>query len=329
MSQVQTRHQLRLHSSTENLDSQGNLATIDSKMASQSTVSGGRAKQATKVSQQTTQQGLTGKKDLPKGSPNVKAKVTEIETLSKIEHGVGSSILSEGITAGGGSPVRPALPPPPPPPPPPSTVNTGTGAFSPLDVQGKYDTASLVVAINAIYGMIHTSQTEIVAKLDDKFSSLKSQIDTLDQRFAQQDQVIREITSGSISRSDLQGVESKINSVAAQADSRFEEFSSELESMKSTLEFFKVDNIRLKRRLTDLEEKASLGEIKSRRFFLTIDGLLENKAKDQRTLVLEKLNADAKVNLSEGEISSAKRVGKITKFRKNRPLSITVRDEDA
>lgn len=159
--------------------------------------------------------------------------------------------------------------------------------------------------------MIHTSQTVIVSKLDDKFSSLKSQFDTLHQRFEQQDQVFREIASGSISRSELQGVESKINSVAAQADTRFEEFTSELESMKSTLEFFRVDNMRLKQRLNDLEEKASLGEIKSRRFFLSIDGLLEDKDKDQRTLVLEKLNSDANVNLCEGEILSAKRVGKI------------------
>lgn len=121
MSQIQTRHQLRLHSSIENLDVHGSQAAIDSKMASQSTTAtttGSRVKQAMKASQQTppstksTQQGMAGKKDMPKGSPNVKAKVTEIETLSKSVQGDGSFVLSEGSAAGGGSHTRPTPPPP-------------------------------------------------------------------------------------------------------------------------------------------------------------------------------------------------------------------------
>lgn len=277
-------------------------------MALQAGNTGGCAKQSvSKSSQQTpsaksTQQRPPGKKDLPKGSPNVKAKVTEIETLSRAEHENSSSVLVEGKAKGDGSPTRSTLPPPPPPPPPLLPAGSITGTFAPLDVVGTYDISSLVVAINSLHGMIHTSQT---------------------------DEIVTNFASGSISRSDLQGVESKINSVAAQVDSRFKEFNSELEAMKSSLEYFKVDNLRLKQRLNELEEKANLGEIKSKRFFLTIDGLLENKAKDQKTLILEKFNADANVNLLEGEIKTAKRVGKITKHKKNRPISVTVRDEEA
>lgn len=57
--------------------------------------------------------------------------------------------------------------------------------------------------------------------------------------------------------------------------------------------------------------------------------MLESKDKDQKDLIIEKLNHDAEVNLAEGDILSAKRTGKVTKYRKNRPISLLVKDEEA
>lgn len=294
-------------------------------MASLASNTGGRSQQASKTTHQKAK--LTGKEDsLKSPSSNVQSKITELETMSK-EHATGSLMSPKTTVSGVGSPTGSINSPLPPPPP--AITPAGANSIAPLDETGKHDVSSLVVAINAIHGMIHTSQSEIISLLDNKFGSLKTQIDTLHQRFEQQDQTIREIASGSVSRTDLDKVETKINSIAAQTDSRFEEVNLELESMRSTLEYYKVDNLRLKHRLYELEEKSNLGEIRDKRYSLYIDGLLESKAKDQKSLITDKVNADAEVNLLEGDITSAKRLGKITKYKKNRPISLTVKNEEA
>lgn len=148
------------------------------------------------------------------------------------------------------------------PPSPPTPISCGS--YTPLDEKAKYDISSLVVAINAMYGMIHASQTEIVTKLDERFSSLNTHLESLHKRFEKQDQTICEIASSAASRSDLAKVEAAINSVASQADSQFEEIHSELESVKTSLDYYKVDNMRLKHRLYELEARINLKEIKSK-----------------------------------------------------------------
>lgn len=114
-----------------------------------------------------------------------------------------------------------------------------------------------------------------------------------------------------------------------QSDAKINSIRDELSSIKSSLEYYKVDNMQMKRRLADLEEKASLQDIKSKRFNITIEGFLEVKDEETKDVVIEKCNADADKGLNDADIVSAKRVGKISRHRKNRPIFVTVRDEAA
>lgn len=320
MSQVQTRRQLKQKLTTESHRNR-TYSAIDTKMATAGNVRGDKGstglesqKIPTGKSVSNTVSSKVSMSSKTKNSPqtsNVQSKITELEHLSKTDSGVGL-FTSPKVNLPGTGLVTGLTPPPFVPP----ALASG-GLLPPLDGEAKHDNSSLVAAINAMHGMIHTFQTEITAKLDDRFSSLKSQIDTLDQRFETQDQFIRELASGAATKADLAGVEATINSVASQVDSRFEIVYSELESVKASLEYYKVDNMRLKHRLYNLEEKMNLGEIKSKRYSLYIDGLLESKDKSQKQLVIEKLNHDADVGLNEADIVAAKRLGKVTKYKKN------------
>lgn len=276
----------------------------------------------------------TSSKDIPiakephvKDSPsksNVQTKITELE--SKLDHGSGQgqglfmspSHNRSAIDIQEGDPSPPS-----------DSMPTMAGSPFITDDPSKHDISSLVAAINAMHGMIYMSQSDIVLKLENRFSSLKTQIDSLHERFECHDQAMRELVSGSVTRSDLERVESNVNTIANRTEDQFSEINSELASVKSSLDYYRVENLRLKHRLHMVEESLNVKEIKSKRYSLYIEGLLEVKDKDQKLVVLEKLNKDANVNLQDGDIVSAKRMGKVTKFRKNRPISVIVKSEEA
>lgn len=257
---------------------------------------------------------------------NVQTKNTELEHMAKTDQNSFPQSPKPNMASHSFSATTA---PSPSAPPVVATVTASCNLFTPLDEMTKHDTSALVMAINSMHGMIRATQLDIATALDNKFSSLNSRMDTLQQQFVKQDQTMREIALGSVAKSDLERVESNINSVASEVDEMFEHFSAELESVKSSLEFYKMENMRLKHRLYEIEEKLNFKEIQSKRYSLYIDGLLEAKDKNIKSLILEKFNNEADVGLVEGDILSAKRVGIITKYRKNRSISLVVTSEES
>lgn len=191
------------------------------------------------------------------------------------------------------------------------------------------DIATLVQAINTMQNTIRDSHVQLSTTIETKFDSLKEKIDYLHDRFDRQDQSLQTMAAGMIDRSELLKIESTINTVAAQADQNFEDIHRDLFEMRSAVEFLRTDNLRLKQKVAALDEKQNLAEIKDRRFSLTIEGILEVKDKDTKTLLIDKLNNEAEADLTTEELISVKRLGKVTKYKKNRTISVVVRDENA
>lgn len=98
--------------------------------------------------------------------------------------------------------------------------------------------------------------------------------------------------------------------------------------MRNALTNYRLENFRLHNRLLEVEERINFFEIKDRKFRLTMDGLAESKDENPILLVTDKLNAEADADLTEDDIISARRLGKATKYRPNRPLQLVVRNDE-
>lgn len=191
------------------------------------------------------------------------------------------------------------------------------------------DMATLIQAINSMQNTMCDTHMQLATSIELKFDSLKDKLDYLHERFDRQDQSLQTVAARMIDRSELSKIESTLNTVAAQADEKFENIHQDLYEMRSAVEYLRTDNLRLKQRMAMLEEKQNLTEIRDRRFSLTIEGILEVKDKDTKSLLIDKLNSDAEANLEDGDLVSAKRLGKVTKYKKNRTIAVVVRDEVA
>lgn len=191
--------------------------------------------------------------------------------------------------------------------------------------EAKKDIGLLVDAINS---MQKTMQANSL-KMESKFHSLKECIGALHEKFEKQEQTLQEAVTGFVNKSELLRLEDSLTELATQTDSKFDEMSGELSELKSRMDRYCMNNIRLERRLAAAEEKLQFHDIKSNRFSLTIEGLLESKDKDAKTQLIKKVNGDAQVDLKSEEIVSIRRIGKVTKYRKNRSIALVVRDEMA
>lgn len=246
-----------------------------------------------------------------------------------------STIPSQGKSTYEISGVTPSSPPPSPP------------GMQPVFVRpGDANIASLTDAINSMHQMMFSMQSQLTMNIERKLSSLETQVVELHTKIDKQDVTFREMAQGMVSKSDMTRLESTLANVASQADTRFQEMDQELEQLRTIVKNSELERTRLHNRLSLVEEKFSLSEIKNKRYFLTLEGIAEVKdgdkdkdkdkakvkdidPKDLKTLVIDKFKQDADISIAPAEIVTIRRVGKIAKYRPTRPIHLTVRDDEA
>lgn len=197
----------------------------------------------------------------------------------------------------------------------------------PILPPGEHDVNILVDAINKMHATMVMNQIQLADKMENRFTSLETQISTLHDRYEKQEASFRSLTRDMAKQVDLDRVEGTLNNVASQADEKFFSIDQELDSLRSLISGLQTENIRLQRRMHGVEEKQNFSDIKAKRFFLTIEGLADVTDTSPKTQIIQKLNAEADAALEDDDIVSARRLGKAMKAKRSRNISLTVRDD--
>lgn len=125
-------------------------------------------------------------------------------------------------------------------------------------------------------------------------------------------------------QSDLDRIEGTMDHIASQADAKYFSVEQELESLRNMVTGLQTENTRLGKQIHFVEEKQNFSDIKAKRLFLTIEGLADVtdiNAKDQD---VQKMNTEAEARLVDEDIISARRLGKTTKAKRSRNISLIV-----
>lgn len=191
------------------------------------------------------------------------------------------------------------------------------------------DLASIARAINSLQDTMTENHLRLERKLDSRLTQIDEQITGINNKLERQDQAFSRLSEAKVDKSKFHGLESTLSDVAYQADEKFADIDTELSDLRLAVSHLKTENLRLSHRLTQAEEYSNVQYIRSKKLNLTIDGLKESDKKENlKSIIAEKVNAEAKSKISQADILSAYRNGKYDKNSKSpRSVSITVKND--
>lgn len=210
----------------------------------------------------------------------------------------------------------PKLPIPPPPP------------LDPIDVKG--DISMVVKAINSLQTTMIENHNRLELKLDTKLSHIDDQMSNLNTRLQRQEEAFSRLSDSMVDKTRFHGLENASSNVACQADKQFADIRNDVSEMRSAMMHLKTENTRLNHRLIPAEEQISVFGIRAKKLNFSVDGLAESDKKNEnlKSVLVEKVNTQAKVKISQSDITTAYRVGKYDKDAKYpRTVYITVKND--
>lgn len=215
-------------------------------------------------------------------------------------------------------------PPPPPCLPPPILA---------IETQDK-NSQAIVEAINSLQITMIETHLSLERKMDLKLSSVEDQLQMLNHKLRDQDKAISDLRSNMVDTSSLKQIEESLTSVAAQADQKFVDIEQEFVSLRTELNAYHTENMRLNHRIFEAEEKLSLQAIRSKKYNFTLEGVPEaqdqNQGEDLKSTLVEKINEGSKAQISKDDFTSAYRQGAfVLNAVKPRPVQIVVKDDGA
>lgn len=174
-----------------------------------------------------------------------------------------------------------------------------------------------------------SNHSDLAEKMENRFTTLETRISTLHEKYEKQENSFHSLSSKMVKQPDLDRVEGIINNIASQADEKFLSVEQELEALRNAVSGLQTENARLQRRIHLVEEKQSLSDIKAKRFYLTIEGLIDDSDISPKDQVIQKLNKEADAGLEQEDIVSARRMGRAMKAKRSRNIALAIRDDEA
>lgn len=167
-------------------------------------------------------------------------------------------------------------------------------------------------------------------KLDSKLSPIDNQMSSLNLKLQRQDENLTKLGENMVDRTRFHSLENTLRNVASQADHQFMDIRTDVADMRTEMSHLKTENSRLNHHLIQAEVLLKVFSIKAKRHNFSFDGLMESgkKKENLRAIIVQKVNTQAKVKISQADIVSAYHVGKFDKNAKNpRTVNITVKND--
>lgn len=194
------------------------------------------------------------------------------------------------------------------------------------------NSSAIIEAINLLQATMVQSHLNLERKMDTKLTSVEGQLKLLNNKLRDQDKVILDLRRNMADVNSLKQIEESLTNVASQADQKFVEIDRDLVAMRTELDAYRLENLRLGHRMFEAEEKLSLQAIRSKKLNFTLEGLPQ-KGKSKwtiKTTLIGIINEGQKTKLTEDDYAQAYRQGAFNaNSTKPQPVSLVLKDDNA
>lgn len=168
---------------------------------------------------------------------------------------------------------------------------------------------SMIEAINSLQATMVESHLNLERKIDTRLTSLEGHLQKLNDKIVNQDKAISDLRGRMVDKNNFQAVEESLRDIASQADEKFQEIDHELTVLRRDTNAYYTENLRLKYRLAQVEEKISLQTIRAKKYVFLVEGIPESKDENLRTVLTDKINPQGKDGFTQDDIVTVYRQG--------------------
>lgn len=230
-------------------------------------------------------------------------------------------------------------------PPPPATELEESDKI--ISEEQKKDPGAVINALNQIHFLVRNNQRALLSQgsqsetqltqLNTCINDIKLGIGEAQQKLEEHDRELKSLKDKKASKSDLKSLEQTVASLKKSFDMKFEQSEKERAALASTiykqkeeLQHMSLEIKRLEFDHMELKERVNVLEIANKHLTLTIDNIPEDKKLKPAEAIIQRINTDTAVELSNDLILAAHRVGKFKpKAKQPRQIKFIVRDEKA